>query len=524
MAKSPSNRNSHLALGVLFSGIFLLWIGICESKSTQQPTDLKKLTVEQLISLLANEKCLGNHGDDFPSGSRLLHFFDTWGEFNPPDSTPCPSPPVFAELVKRGTRSIPGLLAHLDDDRLTKCIEKFSNNPDEGEILFGSEYESRFTDQDRQPVGTVKPVWGAQYLAKEPPVEMCYSMPGRRTYTLRVGDLCFIALGKIVHRDYRIFRTYLRTFITPFTTINSPVYSPALVRACREEWSGLTEESHREILVQDCYQRAPYLAASALFPLQEYYPETAREIFTRLVKRKPFDEDIVDTLLNEIQITKTSPSEINRLPSIFHLARFLQTLIKIKIDDEFLDKILILFHLIFNQSEFDIKQCQWKLENFKNQHGPDIIDKIPSIIFENQSLMDPDNRAKVTLAQQLKAQLFLKEFFPASKPDHHEFVNAASYSEMSFFLKYAPRITGDKVDSALFELFKTVAGASPEENDQIGIALSCADRLVGTGFEPFVKNWVNREIEKTNGFTPQDVPFERIQELSRLKNRLMVNP
>ena len=67
---------------------------------------------------------------------------------------------------------------------------------------------------------------------------------GQWPYTVRVGDLCYVALGQIVNRRYYIVGpdfgngiAYDGVFLLE---INSPVERPALAAAARADWGHLT--------------------------------------------------------------------------------------------------------------------------------------------------------------------------------------------------------------------------------------------------------------------------------------------
>lgn len=54
------------------------------------------------------------------------------------------------------------------------------------------------------------------------------------SYTVKIGDVCFVAIGQIVGREYNAVRYQPTACIV----INSPVEDPKLARAVREIWSG----------------------------------------------------------------------------------------------------------------------------------------------------------------------------------------------------------------------------------------------------------------------------------------------
>lgn len=139
----------------------------------------------------------------------------------------------FVELVRLGPRALPFLLDALDDATPTKLVLKregewnmmvFDNdmvgnpaNAREWKILAGMPDRTKgwrtgnLTPEERNP----------------PP------------YTVTIGDVCFVAIGQIVRRDYRAFQ-----YLYPTITVNSPTRDPSLVKAVRAIWSSENPAQH----------------------------------------------------------------------------------------------------------------------------------------------------------------------------------------------------------------------------------------------------------------------------------------
>ncbi len=84
---------------------------------------------------------------------------------------------------------------------------------------------------------------------------------GKR-YTLRVGDLCYVALGQIVNRPYTAVR-YQPTAIIYATSV--PHCKP-LRADLLKEWGGLTAEKHRDSLAKDLGSDSEYVRAGRVAP------------------------------------------------------------------------------------------------------------------------------------------------------------------------------------------------------------------------------------------------------------------
>src|SRR5262249_35708530 len=79
-------------------------------------------------------------------------------------------------LVKLGTKALPPLLAHLNHDRPTKITH--THDGFFGGMFVGEDEGEKKKEDD--------PDFGA----------------GRKQYTVMVGDLCYVAIGQIVNRNY----------------------------------------------------------------------------------------------------------------------------------------------------------------------------------------------------------------------------------------------------------------------------------------------------------------------------------
>ncbi len=166
--------------------------------------------------------------------------------------------PVMTELVCRGVDAIPDLLEHLSDGRPTK-ITVGSNFMGK---WFAAEYDPR--DKDHQHPNVDRP-FAASFGTEQ------FS-----NYTLRVGDLCYVAVGQIVSRNLLAVR-YQPTMCL---VVNSPVQRPSLAQAVRSDWAGLTREQHRLSLEAD----------QAVGPLLFYYPSTGGRMVDMLLKREVYDD------------------------------------------------------------------------------------------------------------------------------------------------------------------------------------------------------------------------------------------
>ncbi len=157
-------------------------------------------------------------------------------------STGGPDPIVMTEIVRRGAGIIPVLLIHLSDRRPTRINcdpHQLNLNADFGP--FTEAYDSRF-GEDRAPPSGVNS-WGRNFRR------------GTWPYVVKVGDLCFVALGQIVNRRLYVvgpdFASGMAHAGADELQINSPVESPALAEAARAEWGAISGEDFAAQLEHD---------------------------------------------------------------------------------------------------------------------------------------------------------------------------------------------------------------------------------------------------------------------------------
>jgi ankyrin repeat protein len=181
---------------------------------------------------------------------------------------------VLRRIVRQGAAAVPHLIAHLDDRRPTRLEVGrdwqplgvfFSNTPD---------YNARTTrppgrDDDRDLMTLLR-----RGAAEDEP----------STHTITVGDLCYVALGQIVNRDF----CAVRYQPTALIIITSPTHSAALCAAVREEWGSLTPERHREALLRD-FRRPDHLGriTGACRRLAYYYPDTFEDLIVPWLNAPP---------------------------------------------------------------------------------------------------------------------------------------------------------------------------------------------------------------------------------------------
>jgi ankyrin repeat protein len=174
---------------------------------------------------------------------------------------------VLREIVKRGAAAVPHLIAHLDDRRETDIKvwdQGWVGAPDGPDFRETTDYNPRTTSRP---------------AVKNNPDEPDRN-PGnpREPHTITLGDLCFVALGQIVNRDFcAVSLKNHFTINTDYFGVNvvSPTHSPAVLATVRREWGNLTRAQHRAALIAD-FQQPDHVRrwVGACRRLAYYYPDS----------------------------------------------------------------------------------------------------------------------------------------------------------------------------------------------------------------------------------------------------------
>jgi hypothetical protein len=154
----------------------LVLVGLFSVTSPAHADDPKK-PVDPAVALIDRLEQLGIQDTGY-SGSVSGSSFLPLGQRGPSavlliPSTPRGTSDAMLSLVKLGAKAVPALLDHLGDDRKTKIVIR---NNLFGFFLISQDEGEKAEDEDAKGKG--KTPFG------EP-----------KQYTLRIGDLCYVALG-----------------------------------------------------------------------------------------------------------------------------------------------------------------------------------------------------------------------------------------------------------------------------------------------------------------------------------------
>ena len=205
--------------------------------------------------------------------------------------------PAMRALVQKGPAALPDLIAHLTDRRATKVkVLRFMG------MWHSDEYDPRQRPRRTYPIGPLpRPVYDQRRQRDV------------RSYTLQIGDLCYVIIGQIVNRNLIAVRYQPSACLV----INSPIETPLLAEAVRKDWSALAPEQHRESLLRDALEPEPFAEASAIKRLLYYYPKEGEEFALRLLERPVYNPDIVWNFIEISLIREERPGRWRTLVEEF---------------------------------------------------------------------------------------------------------------------------------------------------------------------------------------------------------------
>lgn len=178
---------------------------------------------------------------------------------------------TLCEIVKNGAAAVPFLLEHLGDRRIVRL-----------QPLAGMMFTTFDDDCDVNRRTSTVPL--EKFTGFK-------SISDSVSHSITIGDLCFVALGQIVNRNY----SAARYRATGGLIVNSPTHSEVLRQRLLNEWSGLTQDSHRDQLISD-FWRPDHVdrRIGAYQRLAYYYPDSVEELVIELLARPVYDCSLVD--------------------------------------------------------------------------------------------------------------------------------------------------------------------------------------------------------------------------------------
>jgi hypothetical protein len=416
--------------------IFVFLIACCVSVLTSSAAGELDPRTEALIAQLPQVSEIGYGYSAMFSGSQFLPDTNSTevqslvlGSQRPANSA------TLEAIVKRGIVAVPSLLKHLDDSRETRIP------PLKGMMWmsFPDEYDYNRRVRTNVPAGVNRE-------DSEPP-----NQHNPTSHRITVGDLCFVALGQIVNRNFNATRYQP----TGGMVINSPTYSPRLCAVARADFGGLTEKSHRELLIQDVL--TPDFEDrrnGACRRIAFYYPDLLEPLVSRQLAVPVYDVfEVNDFVRNELYPNKSKEA-------------------RQKIFDDFL-----------------------------HVNGGAFSDGIVLQLFEDLDLQEGDEQHRISPPLNGKydsrsALVQLYGYTDSVKSTDKPYVTNWEASEEARFIDVLPHVKNPQIDAAIEGIFLKV-------NDDDYLAIACMKHLVGRGYDEQIRQYCKRRIPKSKNFSNQ---------------------
>jgi hypothetical protein len=176
---------------------------------------------------------------------------------------------AFTSLVQLGPKAMPFLLESLDDNSPTKLVIGLDWGMWNGHEIYGNPFNLR-------EAAVLPRLGAAPDFFDEPGLDA-------ERYRVKVGDICFMAIGQITNRPYNAAR-----FLQYGVVINSPVQDKELAADVRAIW-GRTDYRRKllESLLTDFDGRGPSehaLDLGAATRLAYYFPELTEDAILHRLK------------------------------------------------------------------------------------------------------------------------------------------------------------------------------------------------------------------------------------------------
>jgi|SRR5215475_4134428 len=345
------------------------------------------------------------------------------------------------KLVEFGIDSVPFLLEHLDDSWPTKI-------PAVKGLMwmsFQDEYDYNRRTVKNSPAG----------------VNLDGVVSGEEPdYRIKVGDICYVALGQIMNRSFNATRYQPSGGLV----VNSPVRSKSLCRTVREAFSGFTREKHRQLLIQDILQPDNSLRARGAYQrLAYFYPEDVETVALKYLERPMFDTSLIS---NFIRSTLYKEKDTAKRKALFD--KFVQT---------------------YGQAGKE-GILEWLFRDLHTQEA------------------DEQRRLHPALDEKYEARNLLIQLYryPDSVNSSEEpFVDAISFSALSIFLEGLVHDSSTRIDNEVFRIFR-------EHADNENLAIASFNRLIGRGYDQEIKKYCEEKLLTSKQYRKE---FQEI--LKRLK-------
>ncbi len=352
---------------------------------------------------------------------------------------PQPSP-ILREVIDKGVAAVPALLAHIDDARPTKLppVKRMMWMTFDDEYDYNRRLSKPPVGLDRVRAGSARP------STAKPPRDP-------EKHVLTVGDLCFVALGQIVNRNFQAARYQP----TGGMVISSPSSSRALAAAVRAEWAGLTPASHRERLVLDALQPDyAYRRVGAYYRLSFYYPDATEDVVLKILAKPVFNVLAADRFVRNVLYRLTSAEKRRGALDAY-----------VRRHEAGADGVL--------NELFDDLDWQEAREQGRTSEGDDGLKGDP-----RRLLIELFGRSKDVKSSDRPT------FSSVAWGDHYEFMQALTHD------------TSRRVDEAVRTILSKIV-------DDDMLAIACMRRLTGRGFDDDIRRYATRRASRSEREGPE---------------------
>jgi len=481
--------------------------GTNKAANTALRAQLEKLPVEELIDRLQQEVAPAFILDPAMTGDQPFLAIDSdprWPSFFPNKHGTNPSD-LLRELVRRGLRALPSLLHQLDDARSTKVIVSSIQllvNAQDDDIPEASEVIT-----ETQAPGIMVP---GRDQARADRTGFQRDRHQRWTYTMKVGDLCYIAAGQIVNRDLKPIGKR-----GGVTGLASPVYEPHLAAACRRAWGGFTAEQHKDALVDECLDKAfDAKPTDALLRLYFYYPQVGEKLIVDHLRRPLIEKEDAWKFCNETLLS-LADQEMAQVEPIFALVAQIHQGVDQGIEslwslgameakaawmaqdvNDALREILNLLIFLKTVSLPSKEQFLASMQAWQKKQGKEMAEEIPLWLrFRIKNDAGPGNYDAVSCARIYKARFFLETLCGDIKTYRNPFLNRSSVRDMTHFVDTLPEYASNNIDRAIHDVFQKVISGEATGKHAPWLARACIKKLAGKGYDPELRRYLEIEIE-----------------------------
>jgi HEAT repeat protein len=184
---------------------------------------------------------------------------------------------AFTRLVEFGPTALPLLLRSLGDPTPTKLTLTVASGVWMG--FSGDTPINAFSTRESEAVARESAADAREPADEADDEAPAYSQrESASSYTLRVGDICFAAIGQIVNRQY-FPATEWHTFVGDHTSINSPVHDARVAAQVRAAWDRPdARQALLESLLLDFHSESLYIKNGAALRLAHYFAEAAEDL------------------------------------------------------------------------------------------------------------------------------------------------------------------------------------------------------------------------------------------------------